>query len=111
MVLTGSIDANNGVKDEIDDGEGKERDDETDDCVKNGIFSIGDFLTITTRKNIAETSINEHNNRDETNNKKNCVSDTAKDTIIANQLSWHTLSTGSICTFLNRNGGSKNATG
>ena len=45
----------------------EERDNEANNGIEDGVFSVGDLFAITTGENIAEAAINEHNNRDETN--------------------------------------------
>ena len=48
-----SADTDDGIEDEVNDGEGEKRDDETNNCVENSIFSVSNLFAITTRKDVA----------------------------------------------------------
>ena len=58
---------NDGIEDKVDNSICEKRDNEADDGIENGVFSVGNLFAVTTGENIAEAAINEHNNRDETN--------------------------------------------
>lgn len=96
--------AGDGVDDEVDNGESENGDNEANDSVKNSVLSVGDFFAITTRCDIAKTTINQHDNRDNADGIKDGVGNLGEYAIFANKLSWHTLATGSFSTFLNGKG-------
>ena len=50
--LARSADADDGVEDEVNNGESKKRDDKTDNCVEYGIFCVSDLFTVATGKNV-----------------------------------------------------------
>ena len=49
----------------MNDGVSEHRDNEADNGIKNGVFSVCNFFRITTRENIAKATVNQHNDRDE----------------------------------------------
>lgn len=61
------IDADYRIEDETNDSVGEKRDDEANNGVKDSVFSISNFFTVTTRKDVAKTAVDEHNNRNKTN--------------------------------------------
>ena len=78
------VDADNRGQDEVDDSIRKEGDNQANNCVKNSVFRVGDFFAVATRENVAKTAVNKHNNRDDTDNKKDNVGDTAENAVVAN---------------------------
>lgn len=81
--------ANNRGEDEVNDCVRKEGDDKADDCVKDCVFRVGDFFRVAARENIAETAINKHNNRDDTDDEENDVCDSAENAVVADQFRRH----------------------
>ena len=61
------IDADYRIEDETNDSVGEKRDDEANNGVKNGVFSISNFFAVTTGKDVAKAAVDEHNNRNKTN--------------------------------------------
>ena len=58
--------ANDGVENEVDNSICEQRNNEANNGIEDGVFSVGNLFAVTTGENIAEAAINEHNNRDET---------------------------------------------
>lgn len=59
--------ANDRIENEVDNSICEERDNEANNGIEDGVFSVGNLFAVTTGENIAEAAINKHNNRDETN--------------------------------------------
>ncbi len=89
-----------GVEDEVDDGVGQNRDDEANNRIKNGVLRVGDFFTIATGKDVAETAVNQHDDRDYTDDIEDGVGDLGEDAVNADEFSGHTISTSSGSTLL-----------
>ena len=70
--------ATDGANNKVDDCVGKNCDNEANDCVHDGVFSIGNFFAVTARYNIANTAENKHNNRNNTNGVKDSVGNLSK---------------------------------
>lgn len=51
--LVRGADADDGVEDEVNNGESKKRDDKADNCVEDGVFCVSDLFTIATGKDVA----------------------------------------------------------
>lgn len=88
------------IKDEVDDSISQDGDDKTNDGIKDGVLSVGDFFAIAARKDVTQTAVDEHNHRDNANDVKHGVGDLSKDAINPNKFGWHTISAGSFGTFL-----------
>ena len=58
--------ASEAAEDEIDNGVGKNCDDDTDNGVEDGIFCRGDISGITTRYDVTKPTDNDHDDRDRT---------------------------------------------
>lgn len=52
LYLARSTDADDGVEDEVNNGESKKRDDKADNCVEDSIFCVSDLFTVATGKNV-----------------------------------------------------------
>ena len=89
---------------EVDDCVGEQRNDQTDDSIKDGVFSVGDFFVVAAGNDITETTVNQHNNRNNTNDKKQGVGDFSEDTSGTNQFGWHNVGFGGFSAFLNGEG-------
>ena len=61
------VDANNRVEDKVNDGVSEKRDNKTNNRIKNGVFCIGNFFSIATGENVAEATVDKHNNGDDAN--------------------------------------------
>ena len=51
--LARSADADDGVENEVNNGESEKRDDKADNCVEDGVFCVSDLFTVAARENVA----------------------------------------------------------
>ena len=49
---------NDGVENKVDNSICEKRDNEADDGIENGVFSVGNLFAVTARKDIAKATIN-----------------------------------------------------
>ena len=49
---------NDGIEDKVDNSICEKRDNEADDGIENGVFSVGNLFAVTARKDIAKATIN-----------------------------------------------------
>lgn len=96
--------AGDGVDDEVDNGESENRNNQTDDSIEDGVLGVGDFLAVTTRCDIAETTVDEHDDRDNADGIKDGVGNLSENAIFTDKLGRHTIATSSFSTFLNGKG-------
>lgn len=99
-----SADATESVEDEIDDSVGEKSNDKANDSVENGVFGVGDFFAVATRKDIAKTTPDEHNDRQGTNDAESKVGKFVKNAFGANELGGHAVGTSSFSAFLGGEG-------
>lgn len=90
----------NGVDNEVDDGESENRDDEADNGVKDSVFSVSNFFAVTSRNDVTETTINEHNNGDDADGVEDSIGNLSEDSFLSNELGWHTIAASGFSTFL-----------
>jgi len=96
--------AGDGVDDEVDNGESENRNNQTDDSIEDGVLGVGDFLAVTTGCNIAETTIDKHDDRDNADGIKDGISNLSENAIFTDKLGRHTIATSSLGTFLDGEG-------
>ena len=53
LYLARSADADDGVEDEVNNGESTKRDDKADNCVEDGVFCVSDIFTVASGKDVA----------------------------------------------------------
>lgn len=82
FLVFGIVDAD-AIEDEVDDGEGEDGDDETDDGIEDGIFSVGDFFTVATGDDVAEATVDEHDDGDDAHDIENGIGDIGEDAVYA----------------------------
>lgn len=51
--LARSADADDGVENEVNNGESEKRDDKADNCVEDGIFCVSNLFTVAAGKDVA----------------------------------------------------------
>ena len=96
--------AGDGVNYEVNDGKGKDGDNKTDNSIEDGVFSISDLFAIATRDNIAEATVDKHNNRNDTDDVEDGISNLSENAIWANKIIRHTIGTSDLGAFLDSEG-------
>lgn len=93
-----------GIEYEVDDGVGKNGDDQTDDGIEDGVFGVGDFFAIASRNDISEAAEDEHDDGDCTDDEEDGVGDLSEYSCRSNQFCRHAVGSGRCSAFLNTDG-------
>ena len=56
------------MENEVNNSKCEKGDDKADDGIEDGVFGISNLFAVTARKDVAKTAVNQHNNRNKTNN-------------------------------------------
>lgn len=91
-------------EDEVYDGVGEEGDGETEKGVEDGVFSVGDFLAVATRKDVAETAPDQHKDGNGANNVEGDIGKAGEDAFWADELGRHAVGAGGFGAFLDGEG-------
>ena len=90
----------NGVQNEVDNGISEENDNETKNGIEDSVLGVGDLLAVAARDDVADTAPDQHNDRNETDNVEDDISELIDDAAVTDEFGRHTVGAGSLGAFL-----------